>query len=93
MGHTTPRSTRRIRTSAAAGSGKGSGGDKAKGKGQGAPPAGARKDKWLVPINSLYDLYSTGRDGETTPPLSAKASWDDIIMANDGAFIGLAKEF
>lgn len=58
-----------------------------KGKGQ------ARKDKFLVPINSLYDLYSMGKDEETVAPLTAKKSWDDIIMANDGGYVGLAKEY
>jgi general secretion pathway protein G len=56
-------------------------------------PAGARKDRFLVPINSTYDLYSMGPDGKTTAALTAKASHDDIIRANDGAFIGLASEF
>jgi general secretion pathway protein G len=63
-----------------------------KGKG-GAPPAGARKDRFLVPINSTYDLYSMGRDGATAAPLTAKAGRDDIIRANDGGFIGLAARY
>jgi len=52
-----------------------------------------RKDRFLVPLNSDYDLYSKGRDGQSKPPLSAKASHDDIIRAGDGAFVGLASEF
>jgi len=56
-------------------------------------PAGARRDRFLVPINSEYDLYSMGEDGESRPPLAAKASQDDVIRANDGRFIGLAKLF
>lgn len=63
-----------------------------KGKGN-APPAGARKDRFLVPINSTYDLYSMGRDGATALPLTAKAGRDDIVRANDGGFIGLAARF
>ena len=63
------------------------------GKGGKGGVGGARKDKFLVPLNSLYDLYSVGKDGESVPPLTAKASWDDIIMANDGGFVGLAKDF
>lgn len=58
-----------------------------------APPKGARKDRFLVPINSAYDLYSLGRDGGTAAPLTAKASQDDVIVANDGGFIGLAKRY
>ncbi len=52
-----------------------------------------RKDRFLVPLNSRYDLYSKGPDGKSTPPLTAKASRDDIIRANDGSFVGPASEF
>lgn len=53
----------------------------------------ARKNKNLVPINSDYDLYSVGKDGASSGPLTAKASRDDVLRANDGAFIGLAREY
>lgn len=52
-----------------------------------------RKDHNLVPLNTRYDLYSKGRDGESRSPLTAKASRDDIIMANDGSFIGAASDY
>lgn len=52
-----------------------------------------RKDKFLVPLNTLFDLYSMGPDGKSKPPLTATASWDDIIRANDGGYIGLASEY
>jgi len=52
-----------------------------------------RKDKKLVPLNSDYDLWSNGKDGKSKPPVTAKASHDDIIRANDGAYIGLASEY
>ena len=71
----------------------GGGGGKGKGKGKGPPPAGARKDRFLVPINSTYDLYSMGKDGKTVVPLTAAASRDDIVRANDGTFIGLAVKY
>ena len=58
-----------------------------------APPAGARKDRFLVPINSQYDLYSLGKDGGSTAPLTAKASQDDVIVANDGGYVGLARRY
>ena len=48
-----------------------------------------RKDKFLVPLNSTYDLYSMGKDGQSSSPLTANASKDDIVRANDGAYIGL----
>ena len=58
-----------------------------KGKGQ------SRKNKNLTPINSDYDLYSMGKDGESMGPLTAKASRDDVIRANDGGFYGLASDY
>lgn len=53
----------------------------------------ARKDKNLVPINSDYDLYSSGKDGRSVGPLTASASLDDVVRANNGRFIGLAKNY
>ncbi len=58
-----------------------------KGKGQ------ARKNKNLVPINSDFDLYSVGKDGDSAGPLTAGTSRDDVIRANDGGFIGLARDY
>lgn len=53
----------------------------------------ARKDRFLVPLNSDYDLYSTGPDGDSEAPLTATASRDDIVRAGNGAFVGVAEEF
>ncbi|MCK5386568.1 MAG: prepilin-type N-terminal cleavage/methylation domain-containing protein [Gammaproteobacteria bacterium] len=53
----------------------------------------ARKDGNLVPINTNYDLCSSGKDGKSKAPLRAKDSHDDVIYANDGGYIGLASEF
>ena len=52
-----------------------------------------RKDKNIVPINSDYDLWSNGPDGASVSPLTAKASRDDIVRANNGRFIGLASDY
>jgi general secretion pathway protein G len=52
-----------------------------------------RKDRFQVPINSDFDLYSMGRDGRSVAPLTAKASQDDIIRANNGGYVGLAKYY
>ena len=52
-----------------------------------------RKDRFLVPLNSDYDLYSMGRDGKSQAPLTAKASHDDIIRADDGSYVGLASKY
>jgi general secretion pathway protein G len=52
-----------------------------------------RKDKSLHPLNSDYDLYSMGPDGDSKTPLTAKASHDDIIRAGDGDFVGVAEDY
>jgi general secretion pathway protein G len=52
-----------------------------------------RKDRFLVPINSDFDLYSRGKDRQSSPALTTKVSRDDIIRANNGGFVGLASEF
>ncbi len=53
----------------------------------------ARKWHGDVPINEYYDLYSMGKDGETILPIVSGTGRDDIIMANDGQYIGLASEY
>ena len=53
----------------------------------------SRKDKRLNPLNSDYDLYSAGKDGQTQTSLAAPVSRDDVIRARDGKFIGLASDF
>lgn len=75
------------------GGGPGNGGGGGKGGGGGGGQIQPRKDRFLVPINSDFDLYSMGKDRETVAPLTAKKSHDDIVRANDGAFVGLASEF
>ncbi|MGD8503671.1 MAG: prepilin-type N-terminal cleavage/methylation domain-containing protein [Syntrophobacterales bacterium] len=56
-------------------------------------PANARKDGSDHPINTDYDLYSRGKDGQTKLGLLNEQSYDDIIRANDGRYIGLAYKF
>ena len=52
-----------------------------------------RKDHNLHPLNSEFDLYSMGADGDSKAPLTAQASRDDIIWARDGDFVGLAEDY
>jgi general secretion pathway protein G len=59
----------------------------------GHSPGGARKDRSLHPLNSDFDLYSMGADGQSAPPITARPSQDDIIRANDGGYIGLARNY
>lgn len=52
-----------------------------------------RKDKNLNPLNTDFDLYSLGEDGASSSPLTAKSSRDDIVRANNGAYIGLGEDY
>lgn len=63
------------------------------GDGRGGLPGRARKDRNLVPLNTTYDLYSLGPDGQSRAPLTARVSRDDIVRAADGAFVGVAAEY
>ena len=53
----------------------------------------ARKNLGMVPVNSDYDLFSMGRDGDFESPLSSVSSRDDIVRAGNGAYMGPAEDF
>ena len=59
----------------------------------GANRGALRKDRNLVPINTDFDLYSMGPDGKSALPLTAAFSQDDVVRANDGSFVGVAKDY
>lgn len=61
------------------------GGVKGKGK--------LRRDRNINPLNSDYDLYSMGADGDTKTNLNTKEGQDDIVRASDGAFVGIGSDF
>ena len=52
-----------------------------------------RKDRFLVPISAMFDLYSMGPDGRTATSLTSALGADDIVAANDGGFIGPASTY
>jgi general secretion pathway protein G len=52
-----------------------------------------RKDGKLNPLNSDFDLFSAGKDGDFAGPLSAERSRDDIVRANNGSYIGLGEDY
>lgn len=54
---------------------------------------GARKDHALNPINTDFDLYSLGPDGVSKKQVTQKDSVDDVIRANNGAYVGVAADF
>jgi len=52
-----------------------------------------RKDHNLHPVNRNYDLYSMGPDGVTSTPFTSNLGKDDIVLANDGDYFGLACQY
>jgi general secretion pathway protein G len=52
-----------------------------------------RRDRNLRPINSDFDLYSVGKDGQTQTQLQGQQARDDIVRANNGTYVGLAKDY
>ena len=54
---------------------------------------GARKDHALNPLNTDYDMYSTGPDGQSKAQIADKDSVDDVIRASNGGYVGLASGF
>jgi general secretion pathway protein G len=76
--------------------GQGTAGSSGNAGGSSLPTAAAsspRKDRFGVPINSDYDLYSMGKNRETMDSLTTPKSYDDIVRASDGMFVGLASDF
>jgi general secretion pathway protein G len=53
----------------------------------------ARKDRRLNPLNSDFDLFSAGKDGEYRTQITHSTSLDDVIRARDGRFADLASKF
>ena len=60
---------------------------------EGASIGQLRKDHNMVPVNSDYDLYSKGKDGQSATPFTSNNSQDDIVRARDGAFVGLVSDY
>jgi general secretion pathway protein G len=52
-----------------------------------------RKDHNLFPVNRNYDIYSLGPDGGTATPFTSTVGKDDIVIANDGDYLGLACQY
>lgn len=52
-----------------------------------------RKNRFLFPFNTYFDLYSMGADGQTQLGLTAPQSQDDVVWANDGDYVGVASEY
>ena len=62
-------------------------------KGKCKAPKGARRDKFLKPVNWDFDLYSIGVNGESHEKFDHWRSVDDVVRAVNGGYVGLAAEF
>ena len=52
-----------------------------------------RLDPFNQPLNSDYDLYSCGKDGQSAPRIDDQLSEDDIVRGGNGAYIGPASQY
>lgn len=52
-----------------------------------------RRDRYMFPLNTDYDLFSLGPDGRTAVSLGETVGLDDVIRANNGGFFGLAADY
>jgi general secretion pathway protein G len=52
-----------------------------------------RRDRNNNPVNTDFDLYSIGGDGRTQKQFTARFGRDDIVRANDGEYVGLARDY
>jgi general secretion pathway protein G len=59
----------------------------------GAPLALVRKDQFLVPLNTDFDLFSLGANGKSKPKITDPDSLDDVVRGANGAFVGLARNY
>jgi general secretion pathway protein G len=58
-----------------------------------ATAAGVERKLFGNNLNTGYDLYSKGKDGQSAPSLADPKSKDDVVLANDGGFIGLGETY
>ena len=57
------------------------------------PETTRRRDRYMFPLNTDYDLFSLGFDGRTAVSLGDTLGRDDVIRANNGGFFGIAAEY
>jgi general secretion pathway protein G len=52
-----------------------------------------RRDRYMFPLNTDYDLFSLGPDCLTAVSLGEPVGLDDVIRANNGGFFGVAADY
>ena len=60
--------------------------------GAGNPMGECRRNMSDNPVNTDYDLFSMGRDGEYKKSFKIKESRDDVVRAYEGRYVGLVSE-
>ena len=55
--------------------------------------ADKRTDQSLQSLNTDYDLFSSGPDRNWSQSLASATSYDDIVRAEDGRYVGVASEY
>jgi general secretion pathway protein G len=58
-----------------------------------ATAGGAERKLFGISLNTGYDLYSKGKDGQSAPSLADPKSKDDVVLANDGGYVGLGESY
>lgn len=52
-----------------------------------------RRDRYMFPLNTDFDLFSLGPDRSTAASLGEPTGLDDVIRANNGGFFGVAADY
>lgn len=52
-----------------------------------------RRDRYMFPLNTDYDLFSLGADAATAVALGDTLGRDDVIRASNGGFFGVASDY
>jgi len=52
-----------------------------------------RRDRYMFPLNTDFDLFSLGPDHATATSLGESSGLDDVIRANNGGFFGVAADY
>ena len=52
-----------------------------------------RRDRYMFPLNTDYDLFSLGPDHQSATSLGEGIGLDDVIRANNGGFFGRASDY
>jgi len=56
----------------------------------GVPTPQPRVDFTTAPLNTDYDLYSMGPDGDSRLSTEEPLSHDDVVRSGDGGYVGMA---